>query len=254
MADPPPPGHDFHEQRTEWQEFKDKALDFWARFGTPITIVVVLLSLSLLGYQVYNAHKQSTQGQAANDLTDAGNIAPALVNAAEQHADTPPGYTAALRAGDLLLQQFTRGETVGATTPDQALTDAQAQYQRLVTDDAPPLWLANAYEGLAVVAECRSDWAAAKAAWAKAAEVADAAQLPVIAARANDRLGRIDTYANPTPFPAETDPTLTPMMDPELEALLNPAPQSDPAADPAAQSEAQFQPEAPATQPAGESE
>ncbi|MEM6749082.1 MAG: tetratricopeptide repeat protein [Planctomycetota bacterium] len=207
MAEPPPPAHDFHEQTTELQEFKEKALDFWARYGTWITVLAVAGALLFSGTRLWSVWNTNQRNEAADALAAAGNFPNSYRLIAEEQ-EGPPAWIARLHAGDLRLAEHRAGKPTDGLTLDQTLDRAAEHYQAIVNEQAPPLFQANAHIGLAVVAESRQDWAGAKAAWARAAEVAAPAGLALLAAQANDRLARVDAYANPTPYPdvPEGDP------------------------------------------------
>jgi len=184
-------------------EFIQNFGEFWGKSGNLIMIVVMLSLAGFVGMRWYTNEQVKGHDNAWSDLA-ISSTPNSYRNTAEDAQDYPAVQAQALLRGAwmfheqaLTLEAESGGEDTKVMSVEESLTNAEAMYKQLLESDHLPVFRANAALGLANVAETLRDFEAAKGYWIKAKEIAEGAQLGVIATQAQVRLDLIGSISEP---------------------------------------------------------
>lgn len=190
-------------ETNELREFLDNFKDFWDKHGNSILIAFIVV---VGGFAVYNWITSAQQAKAEDaSLALTGAASPeVLLTVAQDHA---PVYDEAMkRAGD---QFHARGRelliTGKAEDAKKDFENAANAYQALADKTKRDAYRANAYLGLARVAESRGDWDAAEGFYNQAKDVAGESYT-TLAGLAQSGLQTLDTLRHPHPFAENAAP------------------------------------------------
>ena len=89
--------NDLRESLSNWREA-------WSKYGTPITVALLLFAIVFGGYRLYDMYTSSKREAAWRELAETSSPE-GLARVAEQHSVTPVRMLALLRAADLHLEQ-----------------------------------------------------------------------------------------------------------------------------------------------------
>ena len=202
--------NDLRESLSNWREL-------WSKYGTPITVAVLVVVVAFAGYRLYGTYTSSKREAAWQELAQTSSPE-GLAQVAEQHSIKAVRMLALLRAADLHLEQAIfvaepaagegedgdNGESaVQALRPaeieeqKQRLTRAETMYQRVLEEAEAAEFRVNALLGLAAVAESREQWDAASDRYTQAQELGEQGELPRIVAIADHRRNLLDKLRLP---------------------------------------------------------
>ncbi|MBY0308674.1 MAG: hypothetical protein K2Q09_08025, partial [Phycisphaerales bacterium] len=208
-------------------------IDFLQRWGPTVMLVIAAAALAFWGMQRWRESRESKQGIAFGDL-DQAMYAPqgldvnpeVLVRIAEDNAGQGAvPLLARLKAAEQWRESAMKGYRPGSLDPKtrqvasqddyltpegkkELLDKARQQYQLVVDQSAGNVAKATftltGYMGLASIAESQGRIEEAKAAFAKAQELAEKAHFPEYAALAGERLKTVEKYATPVALVPES--------------------------------------------------
>lgn len=204
--------NDLRESLSNWREL-------WSQYGTPITVVLLVVAIGFGGYRLYGMYTSSKREAAWQELAQTSSPE-GLAQVAEQHGIAAVRMLALLRAADLHLEQAifvaepTTGEEEGADASvdasavravqpaeteeqKQRLARAEAMYQRVLDEAEAAEFRVNAMLGLAAVAESREQWDAAADWYTQAQALGEESQLPRIVGIADHRRDLLDKLRMP---------------------------------------------------------
>lgn len=195
---------EFHEERSEIQDFRDNMKDLWARFGNHVMTLLIVVLGFIAAKRWWNVWQYKQLENAHETLNNATSPVALLEVASESsRADIRP--QALLRAGDLSLG-FACSEPDADKRAKQLERAAQA-YQLLSQDSlATDAYKVVAQIGLANVAESRLEWEAAEKYWDAAIAEATKAQLPNLLQKASVRKAALQKNQQPVKFGVELPP------------------------------------------------
>jgi len=197
-----------HELETnDLKDFLDNFKDFWDRNGNFILIILIVGIGGWAVLRLVGNWKTEANNEAFAALSTATDPDILMTVAADYELVHDP---ALLRAGDLYLdrgrQRMSRDET---TKANEDLDSAEKAYQTLIDSTEDKLFLANAYLGLATVAQGRHDWDAAADALASAKEAAGD-HYPAITAQVDLSEATLEELRNLIPFAPLPAPMIMP--------------------------------------------
>jgi hypothetical protein len=199
---------------------------FWDRWGTHISVVLIVLCGGYALYQYRTYSHMETNEQAWTDVANSSSP-DAYYKVAADHRSSRPAVAASawLSGADMSLEEArkaaknpvtdaaTGGDVVKAATADDHLSKAYTGYDAVAKmANIDPVYRLNAKLGLAAVSEGKLDWEqAAKLYEAVVADAGDA--YPMLKARAQARLDLLPRLKKPVvfndtpklPFPLNTD-------------------------------------------------
>lgn len=237
--------NDLAEALTNWR-------DVWDKYGTPLTLAILVVVLVFAGYRLFGYYQTTTHETAWSDL--AATASPeGMAEVADDHGVKPVQLLALLQGADLYLNEAVfppeiadaaavgdredgdNGDTgdegagsdngadadasslgVDAERVEQRLSRAETMYQRVLDLAEAEVFRANALLGLASVAESRERWDEAASFYDRAKAEAEAGELPELGRIAEHRKSMLDKLKLPVAI---------------VEAPEEPAPDADPAAD-----------------------
>jgi hypothetical protein len=187
-------------KQNDLQEFFLNFREWWGKYGNSIMIVVIVCALGVAGYQFYTGRQTRAHNTAWQQLASSSNP-DALQEVAKSHEVQSVPTLARLRAGDLLLEEAINPGPGSDRSQSEALEQAASLYEAVANDQQnQPAYRINAHMGLASVAETRKQWQAARNHWKQAIDLAQQNKLDYLAQRAQARRDRLDQLRQPVTF------------------------------------------------------
>lgn len=197
-------------ETNDLREFIDNFKDFWDRNGNHILIVFMVVVGGYALYNLYNTWQTGKTEDAAQALIETSNPA-ALLTVAQDHELV---FNEAMRrAGDQFHARARQHLFAGdVDEAKQDLEYATNTYQALADKTDSEAYRANAYLGLARVAESMEDWGKAEG-YYKQAEQAAGEKYAFLANLAKQGLEDLETLRHPLPFGEDASPPVLPGPD-----------------------------------------
>lgn len=197
-------------KQNDLQNFVTHFGEWWGKHQTKVLLIAIVAAVSILGVRWMKASAAAKHDATYYDLNISTSPADFKAIAADAGSDSIRAI-AALRAGDLLLQEATipstdANEDVTPKQREAKLEEANNLYKQVVSLDQNSLLTLNARMGMASVAESLGKWEdAAKVYESVKAEAAESN--PIFAQRATAKLALIDRVKTSPTFAPEPKPT-----------------------------------------------
>jgi len=211
--------HDLKENDLE--HFLANFGDWWKKYGSTLLLWVLLIALVLVGWNLWHSIRSGAHNNAWDDL--AGTTSPDTYPlVAEDHSVKGVKILANLWGADAQLRESltATGEAASGPGSSDKLAQAEAMYQQVLALTDEPVYRANAYLGLASVAESRRAFDKAATFYDQAIAAAGETYA-ALKLRAEERKAILDRLAEPVVFgktsllPPEVAPEVTPEPTPE---------------------------------------